>query len=79
MKTYLLAIDVEQEDDGRWSAACPILPGCNTWGNSREEAIDYLQDAIRLYIEDRRASHEPLPDDLLGLESPAVSVMVPPL
>jgi antitoxin HicB len=76
MKTYLLSIEVDQEDDGRWNAACPILPGCNTWGNTREEAIAYLQDAIRLYIEDLRANNEPLPDGLLVLESPAVSVMV---
>ncbi|CAG0995543.1 hypothetical protein ANRL3_03094 [Anaerolineae bacterium] len=76
MKTYLLSIEVEQEDDGRWNAACPILPGCNTWGNTREEAVDYLQDAIRLYIEDLTANHERLPDGLLILENPAVSVMV---
>ncbi len=76
MKTYLLPIELEQEDDGRWSAYCPLLPGCNTWGNTRDEAVLHMQDAIRLYIEDMREEGESLPEGLLVLESPAVSVTV---
>ncbi len=65
MKTFLLPIELEQEEAGRWSAACPILPGCNTWGNTRDEAVTHLQDAIRLYIEDVQASGDTIPPGTL--------------
>jgi predicted RNase H-like HicB family nuclease len=38
-----------REDDGRWSAGVPSLPGCATWGHSREEALRNLQDAVEAY------------------------------
>jgi hypothetical protein len=28
LKTYILPVEIEQEDDGRWSAEVPALPGC---------------------------------------------------
>ncbi len=38
-----LTIEVEQEDDGRWLAEVPDLPGELTYGQSRQEAIDRAQ------------------------------------
>ena len=32
MKTYAFEVDIEQEEDGRWSAVIPASPGCNAWG-----------------------------------------------
>lgn len=29
-KTYVFDIEVEQDEDGRWAAICPALPGCAT-------------------------------------------------
>lgn len=34
-----LTIEIEQEDDGRWIAEVPELPGTMAYGSSREEAI----------------------------------------
>jgi predicted RNase H-like HicB family nuclease len=39
MKTYIFHIEIEQEEDGRWSAEVPSLPGCATWGYTNEEAL----------------------------------------
>ena len=39
MKTYIFQVEVEQEDDGRWSAWIETLPGCAVWGYTKEEAI----------------------------------------
>lgn len=33
-----LTIDIEQEDDGRWIAEVPELPGVLVYGDSREHA-----------------------------------------
>jgi predicted RNase H-like HicB family nuclease len=36
-------IDIEQEDDGRWLAEIPALPGVLAYGATREEAILHVQ------------------------------------
>jgi predicted RNase H-like HicB family nuclease len=41
------------EDDGRWTAEVPALPGCATWGSTREQAIERIAEAIDLYLEVR--------------------------
>lgn len=51
MKTYIFEIEVEQEEDGRWSAVIPALQGCATWGYTKEEAIRSLQEAAKAYLE----------------------------
>lgn len=49
MTSYLFHAEIVREDDGRWSAGVPSLPGCATWGHSREEALRNLQDAVEAY------------------------------
>lgn len=51
MKTYLLEVEIEQEDDGRWSAVIEALPGCATWGYTKAEALQTLQGAAQAYLE----------------------------
>jgi predicted RNase H-like HicB family nuclease len=38
------------EDDGRWTAEVPALPGCATWGSTREQAFERIKEAIELYL-----------------------------
>ncbi len=38
-----LMIEIEQEDDGRWIAAVPQLPGTQQYGKTRDEAIRLVQ------------------------------------
>jgi hypothetical protein len=45
MKTYLFQAEIEQDDDGRWSAWIEALPGCAVWGYTKEEALEALKDA----------------------------------
>ena len=42
---------IEKDKDGYY-ATCPSLAGCSTQGDSYEEAIKNIKDAIRLYIKD---------------------------
>lgn len=51
MKTYIFKVEVEQEEDGRWSAEIPTLPGCAAWGYTREEALEALQEGAQAYLE----------------------------
>jgi predicted RNase H-like HicB family nuclease len=56
-----LTIEVEQEDDGRWIAEVPELPGVLTYGQSRQEAIDKAQALSLRVLADRLDHGEPIP------------------
>ena len=67
MKRYLFVVVVEKDEDGYY-AFCPQLQGCYTQGDTFEEVMDDIRDAIKLHVEDRLAENEPVP------EAPLVSV-----
>ena len=52
MSTYKFSVVVEKDNDG-YFASCPELQGCYTQGDSYEEAMENIQDAIKLHVEDR--------------------------
>jgi predicted RNase H-like HicB family nuclease len=58
----MFAVELTQDEDGRWNAVVPALRACYTWGNTREEALTYVQDAVRCCIEDMIADGEALPE-----------------
>lgn len=60
MKPYRFSVVVE-EDEAGFVAHCPELQGCYTQGKSYDEALRNIRDAIRLHIEDRLESGEPIP------------------
>ena len=37
-------------EDKWWVAECPSLPGCVSQGKTKEEAIENIKDAIRVYV-----------------------------
>jgi predicted RNase H-like HicB family nuclease len=56
-----LTIEVEQEDDGRWLAEVPDLPGVLTYGRTRHEAIERAQALSLRVLADRLDHGEPVP------------------
>jgi predicted RNase H-like HicB family nuclease len=77
MKTYIFRIEIEQEDDGRWSAWIEALPGCAAWGYSREEALQAIKDAAQAYLEDMlEAGEEPPKEGVQVVEAPVVALTV---
>lgn len=61
-------IVLEREEDGRYSVWAPDLPGCLSWGNSREEAVERIREAIELWIESAKADGDPIPAPGSSLE-----------
>ena len=51
------------EEDGRWTAEVPALPGCVTWGNTKDEALERIKEAIELYLEVAAEEGKPIPID----------------
>jgi predicted RNase H-like HicB family nuclease len=43
---------VYQDEDGNWIAEDPSLPGCVSQGDTRDEAITNIREAIALYLDD---------------------------
>lgn len=46
-----LKIVLEPSEEGGYTAVVPSLPGCISEGNSREEALMNIKEAIDLYLE----------------------------
>ena len=47
----ILKIVLEPSDEGGFTVYAPSLPGCISEGNTREEALENIREAIELYLE----------------------------
>lgn len=61
MKQLTLPIIVEADSDG-YFVSCPALQGCYSQGDTYEEAVANIKDAIRLHLEDRIAEGQEIPE-----------------
>ena len=52
-----LKIILEPSDEGGFTVYAPSLPGCISEGDTKQEAISNIKEAIELYL-------EPVEDDL---------------
>ena len=53
-------VTIERDEDGIFVAECPSIPGCVSQGETREQAIVNVQDAIRQCLEVRAERGMPL-------------------
>jgi len=60
LNRFILPVIIEKDKDG-YFAFCPDLQGCYTQGDTYEEVLSNIEDAIRLHIEDRLENGEPIP------------------
>jgi predicted RNase H-like HicB family nuclease len=56
-KGMKLRVVLEPSDEGGYTAYVPSLPGCISEGDTREQALSNIKEAIELYL-------EPVNDDL---------------
>ncbi len=61
MPDYKFTVVIERDEDGLYVASVPALQGCYTQGETYEEALEDIKDAIKLHIEARRSLGEPIP------------------
>lgn len=52
-----------QDEDGYFVVEVPSLPGCISQGETRDEALRNIKEAIDLHIEVLRERGQPVPDD----------------
>lgn len=52
---------IEQDEDGVYVAEVPSLPGCISQGQTREQALENIKEAIAVYLESLEAHNESVP------------------
>ena len=57
-----LRVEVEQEEDGRWLAEVPAVPGAMAYGGTRAEAVGRAQAVALRALADRLEHGEPAPE-----------------
>lgn len=60
MRNYQFTVVIERDEDGRYIAIFPALAGCYSEGETEQEAVEMIEDAIRLHLEDRLERGEPI-------------------
>ena len=58
----MLQVQLDREDDGRWIAEVPELPGVLAYGQSREEAIERAKALALRVMADRLEHGEEIPE-----------------
>ncbi len=66
-----LAVETEQEEDGRWIAEIRQIPGALAYGIDRREAIARVE-ALALRVLADRLEHGEMPEELSQVFSVAV-------
>ncbi len=57
-----MQIEIDREDDGRWIAEVPDLPGVMVYSSSREEAISRVKALALRVLADRLDNGEEIPE-----------------
>ena len=72
MIRYMVVIEREEMS---WGAHVPDLPGCVAVGESREEALRLIREAIELHIDGLKRDGQPVPSASSEVEIVEVGVV----
>jgi len=53
---------IVERGDSSWGAYVPDLPGCGVAGETKEEALQLIREAIEFHLEGLREAGEPIPE-----------------
>jgi len=74
MPSRYFTIILEREEDGGYHAFCPSLKGCHTQGDTLDEAIQNVREAIEAYVESLKAHGEEVPAEDILIKALEVAV-----
>lgn len=55
-------VSLEPDEIGGFVVVCPVLPGCFSQGETVEEALANIREAIELCLDDMEMRGEPIPE-----------------
>jgi antitoxin HicB len=68
MRLLSYRILLRKEPEGGYTVIVPTLPGCVTYGETIEEAVERAKEAIEVYIESLQEHGEEIPTEESTLE-----------
>ena len=74
MDKYNYTVILEREGDGGYHAFCPALRGCHTQGETLEEALNNVREAIEAYLESLRKHGQTMPVEDILIKPVEVSI-----
>jgi predicted RNase H-like HicB family nuclease len=74
MEIYNYKVVVEACEEGGYYAECPSFPGCHVEGDTYEETIKEMKEAISGFVMDYKARNEKLPSDNFAVTSIQVAI-----
>jgi predicted RNase H-like HicB family nuclease len=66
---YNYTVIFEKEIEGGYHAFCPVLKGCHSQGDTFEEAVENITEAISLYLDSLKEDQLPIPKEDLIFKS----------
>lgn len=72
MKVYDFKVILEPDETGGFVVSCPTLQGCYSQGDTVDEALANIKEAILLCLEDMEAQGEEVPDPSRALVASVV-------
>jgi len=67
MRQNTYRVLLNKEPEGGFTALVPMLPGCITYGETMDEAIVNVKEAIELYMESLTAHGEPIKETFFSI------------
>jgi len=63
MEPITYTIEFAPLEDGGFLVTVPALPGCVTWGESFDHALEMAREAIELWLEELQEHGESIPEE----------------
>jgi predicted RNase H-like HicB family nuclease len=63
-QVYNYTVILEKESEGGYHVFCPMLRGCHSQGDTFEEAIENITEAIELYLESLMVDNQLIPQKI---------------
>lgn len=54
------SVTIDRDEDGVWVVECPAIPGCVSQGETKDEALENIAEAISVCLEVRAERGIPL-------------------
>lgn len=61
-------VTIDRDEDGVWIVECPSIPGCVSQGETKDEALENIKEAIELCLEVRAEKGLPLTIETRDIE-----------
>lgn len=73
MARYTIVLEPNYPEEG-YTVRVPALPGCITYGRTREEALERAKEVIKGFIEGLQKAGDPIPEEVAPAELETVVV-----